>query len=384
MAISAARLGSAPLLIDWSGLNGSAPVKPDTETTYRNAWSVLSQRFESGEVGFFNAVSDPRLHGLPESRALADKIKASGMYTDVLCLGIGGSSLGPISLLSSLRSKRASSLALHFLENPDPIEWKQTLSGLHPDRTLVVAITKSGTTFETMAQLMLSLEWLGKSRWSSHVVAITDPRKGDLKQFATEFKIPTLDIAPSLGGRFSVFSPVGLFITELAGLKSEEFLQGATQVRDYHLKAHPEKNPLYLVGSECIRQARARPIHVCMPYATPLREFGDWFAQLWAESLGKDLKGFTPLPALGATDQHSILQLLRDGPDDKITWFVTVDQVEDSVKIPNLFEFSKYPAFRILEGHSLKGLLDIEYRAISLEMNKRSRPQLGLQVDRLD
>jgi glucose-6-phosphate isomerase len=109
--------------------------------------------------------------------------------------------------------------------------------------------------------------------------------------------------------------------------------------------------------------------------------------QLWGESLGKNGKGFTPLSAVGATDQHSILQLLRDGPDDKITFFITVDQVDDEVKIPKspiTPDRKNYSAFRILEGHSLQELLNIEYRATSLVLTKQARPHITLGLDRLD
>jgi glucose-6-phosphate isomerase len=124
-----------------------------------------------------------------------------------------------------------------------------------------------------------------------------------------------------------------------------------------------------------------------MPYSTPLRPLALWFVQLWGESLGKDGKGFTPLAALGATDQHSILQLLRDGPDDKITLFLTVDQVEDEVTIPRAIrgmDANRLPSFAMLQGHTLAKLLMVEYRATSLVLTKRGRPHLTLALDRLD
>jgi glucose-6-phosphate isomerase len=127
-----------------------------------------------------------------------------------------------------------------------------------------------------------------------------------------------------------------------------------------------------------------------MPYATGLKQWGAWFVQLWAESLGKDLKGFTPISALGAVDQHSILQLLRDGPDDKVTIFLTVEKVAEDVKIPFLNRLrGKWtaptpPAFQILEGHSLHSLLRVEYQAISLVLTKRNRPNLSIHLETLD
>jgi len=382
MSITAARLGSSPLTLDWSGLGPLSPEKSALES----AWKKLYARFDSGEIGFFRAPTTEEISQVAESRALAEKVLASGL-TDCLFLGIGGSSLGPISLLAALRESCRTTVRFHFLENPDPIEWKLTIRNLDPARTLVCCVTKSGTTFETVAQFLCALEWLGQARWKTQVVAITDPEKGDLKAFAKDQGLPTLHIHPSLGGRFSIFSPVGLFAASLAGLNTDDFLKGAQQISEHVEKAPLEKSPIMLLAQEFLRQYERRNIHVCMPYSTQLRIFGDWFVQLWGESLGKDRKGFTPIAAVGATDQHSILQLLRDGPDDKITMFITVDRVPDEVTIPKVFagmEVSRYPSFALLQGHTLHHLLQVEKNAISRVLSRANRPHLTIQLDRLD
>ena len=399
MTVTAARLGSSPLTFDWSHLahiSAGAPPKGAAESLspkerFEQAWSSLKARFQSKEVGFYDSPISAEISQINESAALARSILAQGKFTDFLFLGIGGSSLGPISLLGALFEKCDPSRKFYFLENPDPYEWKSTLSGLNPETTLVCIVTKSGTTFETLAQALLALDWLGIERWKTHCVAITDPKKGDLKQFATHHEIPCLSIDPSLGGRFSVFSPVGLFPAALAGLNIEEFLLGAKQVRDYCEKASLEKNPIFILAAELLRHAHKRPVHVCMPYTTRLRQTSSWFVQLWGESIGKDGKGFTPIAALGATDQHSILQLLRDGPDDKITFFITQEKVADPVRIPKLpssrpmgLGKTPYPAFEILEGHSLQGLLQVEYQAIAKVLSNQGRPHVTLQIEQLD
>jgi glucose-6-phosphate isomerase len=394
MTVTASRLGNSPLTMDWSGLaavpagTGTAAraAAPDREA-FAEAWTQLKKRFDGGEVGFYHAPERDELSQAKASRELAARLLGAGKFKDCLFLGIGGSALGPISLLSALRDRANPGLRFHFMENPDPVEWRQTLASLSPASTLVCVAAKSGTTFETLAQFLLALEWLGKARWTSNVVAITDPKKGDLRAFADAEGIPTLSIDPSIGGRFSVFSPVGLFPLALAGLSLDDFLLGARQVREHVEKGPHEKSPLFVLAQEVLRHYAKRPIHVCMPYSTPLRLLGSWFVQLWAESLGKDGKGFTPISALGATDQHSILQLLRDGPDDKITFFVTVDQAGDPVAIPRRLpdtDLSRLPAFTLLQGHSLQELLDVEYRAISLVLTRRARPHLTFRLDRLD
>lgn len=397
MSITASRLGSAPITIDWSNLAPAAasgrPGALDPQAL-EGAWAALKSRFASGEVGFFDAPVRPELSQAEASRELAGQLLSRRVFTDCLFLGIGGSALGPLSLLAALEDRRENDIRFHFMENPDPLAWRSTLKGLSPERTLVCVAAKSGTTFETMAQLLLSLEWLGPSRLGSHLVAITDPAQGDLRAFCRQNSVPALEIAPSIGGRFSVFTPVGLFAAGMAGLSVADFLLGARQARDYVEKSPREKNPLFILGHELIRHAQKRPIHVCMPYATRLKQLGSWFVQLWGESLGKDGKGFTPLGALGATDQHSLLQLLRDGPDDKITLFVTVDELGEEVKIPRLpawkgpdgkvLSSAAFPAFRILEGHTLQHLLRSEYQATSRVLTRRGRPNLTFQLDRLD
>jgi glucose-6-phosphate isomerase len=384
MAVTASRLGNSPITLDWSHIQRKHD--PDFEVLAAT-WNQLKTRFHAGDVGFYDSPLQNEISQITESQALAESILQKKEFTDCLFLGIGGSALGPISLLSSLVEKQTSGIRFHFVENPDPLEWKTTVARLRPETTLVCSVTKSGTTFETMAQTLLALEWIGKSRWKTHFVAITDPSKGDLRSFAQQYEIPSLSIAPSMGGRFSIFSPVGLFPAALAGLSPQAILLGAKQVRDYMEKAPVEKNAIFNLASELIRHYPKRMIHVCMPYSTRLRLLGTWFVQLWGESLGKDGKGFTPVAAVGSTDQHSILQLLRDGPDDKVTFFMKVDQVDDEVKIPNgplTPDRKGYSAFKILEGHSLHDLLNIEYRATSLVLTKQGRPHVTIGIDQLD
>lgn len=384
MAVTASRLGNTPLTFDWSNI--LRKFDPDPETL-KEAWGPMRERLNPNDAGFYASPIENEISQAQESQALAESILRKGQMTDCLFLGIGGSALGPICLLSALSEKCTTGIRFHFVENPDPMEWKSVLGRLKADSTLVCSVTKSGTTFETMAQTLLALDWLGKERWKTHFVAITDPVKGDLRAFANREGLMSLSIAPSVGGRYSLFTPVGLFPAALSGLDVQGFLNGAKLVRDYTEKTPLEKNPIFILASELVRLYPKRTTHVCMPYSTRLRLFGNWFVQLWGESLGKNGKGFTPLAAVGATDQHSLLQLLRDGPDDKVTLFLTVDQVADEVKIPaspTQDGGKTYPAFKILEGHTLHELLDVEYKAISLVLTKQMRSHATIGLDRLD
>lgn len=391
MSVTASRIGSSPLTLDWSGLSQVAPRRSATSRQHipsaielSAAWSRLKTRLHSNDVGFYDLPVSEDLSQIRASTALARGFLDSGSFTDALFLGIGGSSLGPISLLHALEHRRSGGLRIHFAENPDPMDWKLTLSRLRPATTLVCIVTKSGTTFETLAQALAALDWLGRDLWKTHVVAITDPQKGDLRRFATDHGIRSLDIHPSIGGRFSLFSPVGLFPAALAGLSLDDLLLGARQVREACEKLAPEKNPLLFLGDHLIQHFSARPIHVCMPYSTRLRWVADWWVQLWGESLGKDGKGFTPVGALGTNDQHSLVQLLRDGPDDKVTQFISISEVDDAVTIPTLKGDSSYDAFRLLEGHTFQELLTTEYHATAQVLTRGGRPNWSVHLDRLD
>ena len=394
MSVTASRLGSSPITLDWTNLasipagTGTAarPYQADA-ALFGDNWNKLKARFASGEVGFYDAPINDTISQASESIALAEKYLERNQFTDCLFLGIGGSALGPYSVLQALPEHAKSGIRFHFMENPDALDWDGTIKRLNPNTTLVAVVTKSGTTFETMALFLLAMEWLGSERRKTHIVAITDPVKGDLKKFAETQGIPTLHVHPSMGGRYSVFTPVGLFALALAGLSVMDFIQGAKQVRDFIEKTPHEKNPIFILSDLLLRHAAKRNIHVCMPYSTRLKSMGSWYVQLWAESLGKDGKGFTPLAAVGATDQHSLLQLLRDGTDDKVTHFLTIDQMGEECLIPRAPVSpgqATLPAFKLLEGHSLQELLSVEYQATSRVLTKQGRPNVTWRLDRLD
>ena len=384
MSITAARFGSAPLVLDWSGMK-SDPT-PEEASLAQSAWESMRDKLRGRVSGFYNAVEDESLSCIGESESLASKIRENPAIKKCVFIGIGGSSLGPLFMIDALRSKARSQIEFHFFENPDPIDWTFRISRLKPEETLVVVVTKSGTTYETLSIFMLAYDWLlrglGRERANRQTVAITDPERGELLEFAKRESIATLSIAPSVGGRFSIFTPVGLFAGALAGLDMRAMIAGGKKVRDYCEKAQPGKN-LFLNWVQGLQaRARTHPIHVMMPYTTPLRLLADWWVQLWAESLGKNGKGFTAVPALGAIDQHSMLQLLRDGPNDKVIWFVNVSDFKTPVRIPSIG--FKVKTFDLLEGQDLGDLLDTEFRAIQKVMTNQGRPHLQLQIDSLN
>lgn len=379
MSITASRFGSSPLLLDWSGMNFE--LSADAKATSFALWQKTLSKLRDQVSGFYNAVQDEKLSQIAESETLAQSILKNPAIKHCVFIGIGGSSLGPMCLIDALKHRAKSQIQFHFFENPDPIDWQYRIAKLNPAETLVTVVTKSGTTYETISIFMLAYDWLKKGgvNPAKQTIAITDPAKGELLEFAKKEGISTLFIDPSVGGRYSVFTPVGLFACALAGLNTREFIGGAKKVRDYCEKATQDKNLFATWALSLHTRTKTHSTHVMMPYTTPLRLLANWWVQLWAESLGKDGKGFTSVPSLGAIDQHSMLQLLRDGPNDKVIWFVNVQDFKTQVKVPSIG--FKVKTFDLLEGQELGSLLDTEFRSIQKVMTNQKRPHLQLQLD---
>ncbi len=340
---------------------------------------------------------------LPFDRAAAAAASALGKemagLENLLVLGIGGSSLGGKALFTALchpfhnlmpRGSARSGARLFFPDNPDPSTFSGLLEAIDLSKTGVAAITKSGGTAETWAQLLVlreRLKALGIDP-KDRIVAITDPAKGALRKVATEQGWRTLPVPPAVGGRFSVFTAVGLMPAAAAGIDVGGLLEGAGEMARRCEEPDLFKNPAYLLASvmHLMDVRKGRHVHVFMPYADALRETADWFAQLWAESLGKKNAaggsvGATPLRAVGATDQHSLLQLLMEGPQDKLTVFVTVEKPRTELTIPH--GFTQEPDVSYLGGHWFHELLNIEQRATAAALAANGRPSVTIRLPEL-
>lgn len=230
-------------------------------------------------------------------------------FEDVLILGTGGSSLGGQSLyaLSTQMKPR-----LHFYDNVDPHTFERLFKTLNPKTTGLIAISKSGSTVETLMQLLTCVQ----RRIAEQVLVVTEPTDNLLRKLANKHGWPCLDHPINVGGRYSCFSVVGLIPMFLSGLDPYAYRKGATSVLQAHLT---ESEPTALLGAQtaCALKEAGKTLSVMMPYADQLRLFALWYCQLWAESLGKEGKGTTPIAALGTVDQHSQLQLYLAGPKDK-------------------------------------------------------------------
>jgi glucose-6-phosphate isomerase len=264
---------------------------------------------------------------------------------------------------------------------------------------LVNVISKSGGTGETMAQYLVVRAWLQEALGDAafrHLVFTTDPERGALRELAAREGIATLDVPPGVGGRYSVLSPVGLLPAALVGIDIAALLEGARHAIQRAESRDLLENPaaLYAALHWAADTDLGARIHVLMPYTDRLRDFAEWYRQLWAESLGKRVDregravhvGPTPVAAVGATDQHSQVQLFMEGPFDKVITFIRLERFEEEIAIPAPSGQAPGPAAELppdmayLPGHSLGELLNAEYHATSTALAEMGRMSCTLHL----
>ncbi|HEX6749933.1 MAG TPA: glucose-6-phosphate isomerase [Longimicrobium sp.] len=367
---------------------------------FRAAHADAQERRRSGELGFY-ALPDEQ-----ETVAAIEKF-ADGLgqtFSTIVVLGIGGSALGTIALRTALLHPFWNELTdeerdffprLYVLDNIDPATIAPFLDRLDIRRTLFLVISKSGGTAETMSQYLIIRKRLQvelDDGYVRHLLFVTDPKKGVLRQIADAEGIATLPIPPSVGGRFSVLSAVGLLPAAMVGIDVRALLAGAAEMRDRCDGDELARNPAgvfaalqYLADTE-----KRANVHVMMPYSDPLKDVADWFRQLWAESLGKQKSragqdvfvGPTPAKALGATDQHSQVQEYVEGAFDKTITFLAVRESPVDLEIPNLHPDLGELAY--LGGHTLNELLRTERMATEAALTKRGRMNMTIELPRVD
>ena len=368
---------------------------------FRGAHAAVETRRASGVLGFLDLPYAQE--SVQQVRELADGF--AQWFEDVVVLGIGGSGLGAKALRDALlgpywndRSAegRDHFPRLHVVDNPDPETFRRLLHRLDPAKTLFNVVSKSGATAETMAQYLVARAWVdegvGEDHARGHFLFTTDPSKGALRQIAEAEEVPALPVPENVGGRFSVLSPVGLLPAAVCGVDVDELLAGAAAMEARCRTEELSRNPAGILATllHAADTEQHRPIHVLMPYVDRLRSFALWFQQLWAESLGKARgldgrvanTGPTPLAAVGATDQHSLLQLFMEGPHDKVVLFVAVEDMGADMAIP-----SRHPeisSLGYLGGASLGRLLDAERRATAEALRREGRPNATVLLPRVD
>ena len=361
----------------------------------------VARHTANGEYGFLKLGHQPEL--IARLTAWRDSIR--GRFDHLLVLGIGGSALGPKALLNALKppawnewsnKDRNGVPTLTVLENVDPMTVQQTLKRLDPRRTLVNVISKSGGTAETLAQYLIVRQWLeqavGEVAAREHLVLTTDPAKGALRAIANAEGITAFDVPPEVGGRFSVLTAVGLVPAVVLDMDIAALLAGAeaavraADATDLSANAAAR----YAAWQWQAQASRAANVHVVMPYCDRLKEFAEWYRQLWAESLGKKVdragreafRGPTPVGAVGATDQHSQVQLFMEGPFDKTITLIRVLDTVNALPIPSRANLGAELAY--LPGKTIGALLDAEMQATREALRSQGRMSATLEVDTVD
>lgn len=349
-------------------------------------WMTSFQKTIDNEATGFFKVTD-RAELLSSCKEIHKKYSHKKTFVQV---GIGGSSLGPEMLITSLGK---SDVHFEFINNIDPDRIHDQLSNINIEETLFYFVSKSGGTAETMAGFaivsnILKENGIKEADFNKHYVFATDPVKSELLDLGKEFNVDCLEVPSNVGGRFSVLTPVGFLPALFAGIDCDALLKGANDLKPNLLESDVNNNILLKAASYLMEQkSKGRVQTVMMPYSSKLRDLGFWFVQLWAESLGKKLsldgsvvnEGLTPVPGYGATDQHSQVQLFMEGPYDKVMVMLQVEKFENDYSLQNSFSASR---LKKLAGHSLSELMEAEFIGTLMALEEQERPYIHLQVPR--
>ena len=324
-------------------------------------------------------------------------------FENLVVLGIGRSALGGMAVTEALlkpywnflsTEQRNGFPKIFFLDNIDPDSISGLLDILDLKKTLVNVITKSGSTIEIMAQFMVIKDRMEKELgddYRKNIVATTDKNTGILRQIAEQEGYKTFVVPDDVGGRFSVFSAVGLLPFALVGIDIDEIMNGIKDM-DLALKNTDIHNNIaaqnalihYLLDTK-----RGKNMSVLMPYSGRLRYVSDWYAQLMAESLGKEKdkegnvvhSGVTPIKAVGVTDQHSQMQLYNAGPNDKIINFIRVDEFDNTLEIPKIFE---YTGIGYLGGNTVNNLMNAEADVTRIVLSDYQKPTITISIPKIN
>ena len=341
----------------------------------------VQKKIAEKSYAFFDILTEASV--LSEVEQKASDLRQA--FKNFVVLGTGGSSLGA-KTLCDLRTNPFSDQGpqVHFLNNVDSYTIEQLLSGLDLNQTCFIAVSKSGSTAETLCQTLCIMKHLeGKGLdVKKHFMILTEDKDSPLTQLAETYIITPLNHHKEIGGRFSVFSNVGLLPAALMGVDLRALHQAAQDYIETFQQA--DVSHAAFAGALMAHQGMqaGRNISVMMPYVDRLTSFAQWYAQLWAESLGKAGKGSTPVAALGTVDQHSQLQLYNDGPDDKIYTFL-VENSSGKGLVPNGYIYTD-DKLSYLEDQTMGDLLYAEARATIDSLKNVNRPVRVITFDQLD
>jgi glucose-6-phosphate isomerase len=362
------------------GLGVSAKALAARERELVGAVERVERAFRAGGL---------RWLALPERTDLADEVAAwrssSPPFDDLLLFGIGGSALAAL-IFAALAPRGPAGPRLHLVETVDPARVAHLLEHCRPERTLVLGVSKSGTTLETAATFLIAEAWMERAlgpRARERIVIVCDEEPNPLRARAERKQYACFPVPPGVGGRFSALCAVGLLPAALLGLDPAEPLRGARHAAARCLVPDLAENPaLALAAAHALAAEAGRNVAVLWPYGEAVRPLGPWWVQLVGESLGKPTQrgpvGISPLAASGPADQHSLLQLLLEGPDDKLTVFLGAGASPGAAdpRVPTGGE-----ELTPVAGTSLGEILRAEQEATTFALVRAGRPAATVTLD---
>lgn len=306
-------------------------------------------------------------------------------FQNIIFLGTGGSSLGGQAVSQLAKSEAPK---MHFIDNIDAMAFDQIVRSCHPDTTAIVITSKSGNTAETLMQFLTLQTMWPSFNWRNQSLVITETKPSALKEIADQLSIPTLEHPDEIGGRFSVFTVVGLLPALIADLDVQAFRQGARETLQSIDQLSAEQCACIQGAMQSVALAQKGVTQsIMLTYSNALYVFAAWYAQLWGESLGKINQkgqrfGTTPSRALGAVDQHSQLQLYLDGPRDKFLTVITLKQQHELSKVRS--DHFKHPIFSSFHERSMGDLMIAEQKATVETMRQKGCIVREIQIEKLD
>mgnify|MGYP006144355687 FL=1 len=346
-------------------------------------------QLETKKIGYYN-LPEQNLDYLDIYLKKLDARQTLETITDVVVVGIGGSSLGTKAIYNFLEPLNNLMRRLHFLDSTDPIAIRNCCQKLNLDTSHFLIISKSGTTIETIAIYKYLLGITANHDQKELPFTFITDKGSALEAHAEEINALVVNIQDNVGGRFSVLSSVGIVPLALAGIDIEELLKGANKIRQSFFGAGYMQDTLLNKATFYAKNSTTYNINAIFSYAESLHSFNQWYVQLWGESLGKRQLnsafnvGQTPIGLTGPKDQHSFLQLLVEGTRNKTVSFIKMSHFEDSLKIP-LIKLKNLESLDIINGVHFSDLINTQADAIIESLKQSERIPLDeIIIDKQD
>ncbi|WP_292459919.1 glucose-6-phosphate isomerase [Methanothermococcus sp.] len=337
------------------------------------SYNKLLEKYSNKQLGYMDIIYD-------DLNKYYELMEHSKDFEYIIVIGMGGSILGTQMVYEGIKGvyyNEYSNKKVYFLDNSDPEKTSDIINLVDLNKTLIFVISKSGNTSETLANFYIIRNLLKNNvkNYNKNIVAIAND--GTLRNIAKNENYMLFDVPKNVGGRFSVLSAVGLAPLSCMDIDIEMLMKGAREMDKLCKNDDIFKNPALMNAAihYILYNNNGKTISVLMPYIERLHKFGMWYRQLWAESLGKDGKGQTPIVSVGAKDQHSQLQLYLDGPRDKIITFLKVNNFKQDLYIKD----SNY-----LNNHTLSELINAEQEGSEAALTSKGVPNVSIILDELN